>query len=428
MTDYYDHVNKPLLDCINSASTNIIEFGCANGRLGEEFKKAHTAAKWTGIDNNIDALHKAAYRLDNVIMMDLNRPRNNWLRSDYDGVVMGNILEYVINPEKLLTLAHNITDANAKLYCTVTNSCHISLIERMLAGDLSYNEYGVIDKSHTRMFSSSSLFKMLLDCGWLPTTLGNLYASGSEPFTNTLLNAGSILGLPREFVAKNISNLEFVIDAKKFNYTLVDKRASFSVVIPVTDERQLELNINRSPGLLEIEDMEIILVHGAKSAGEAFEQGRKQATREWVVFCHQDVYFPKGSGILLSNKLAQFDAEKTIVGFAGLDNKRLPAGLVVDRDSLFDCAETTTASSMDEFAVVIGRNNAATIDPIFGWHLWATDLCMLNSASIVRVPLFHNSTNTSVGNTTEVNQSIIRLQQKHKGFGKIYTFSGIVEC
>ena len=38
-TNYFDGLNQKLLEAIPADARNVIEFGCANGRLGEAFKR-----------------------------------------------------------------------------------------------------------------------------------------------------------------------------------------------------------------------------------------------------------------------------------------------------------------------------------------------------------------------------------------------------
>jgi hypothetical protein len=180
------------------------------------------------------------------------------------------------------------------------------------------------------------------------------------------------------------------------------------VIVPVNNELQFALNAGRSPGLSEI-GAQLIPCRGAKSASDAFSSGRAQAYGEWLLFCHQDVYFPVGFGFTLSKLLASVPAEhasRTVVGFAGIGTispsdpyaRTFNAGLVIDRAHCYDWPAADAAVSLDEFAVLLHRDSPLEIDPSLGWHLWATDLCLAairgsppTFPKIVRIPVYHNS-------------------------------------
>ena len=183
-------------------------------------------------------------------------------------------------------------------------------------------------------------------------------------------------------------------------------RQPVSVIVPVTNEAQLGLNVLKSPGLREI-NAEVIAVRHAASAAEAYAQGAQEASHAWRLFCHQDVYFPEGHGegddggtLVGGGGVA---AESNVMGFVGMavgdGVPRRASGIVVDRINAWIFAATEQAISVDELCVAIHRDLRYRIDPELGWHLWATDLCLQplldpdarRFTHVARVPLFHNS-------------------------------------
>jgi hypothetical protein len=159
-----------------------------------------------------------------------------------------------------------------------------------------------------------------------------------------------------------------------------------------------------------------------------------------VLLCHQDVYFPQGFGRRLNAVLAQIppeQAEGTLIGFAGIGANRQteasePAGFVIDRLQRFDHPASQAALSLDELAIVLSRRSLHRIDPAIGWHLWATDLC-LNAicthrrfAQIVRLPIFHNSSN-DYRLPAAFYDSAAYLLGKYPGFGPIHTLCGTLD-
>lgn len=164
-------------------------------------------------------------------------------------------------------------------------------------------------------------------------------------------------------------------------------RHPFSVVVPVNDEASFTQNLLASPGLAEVKP-QIIKVTDARSAAEAFESGKAQAKTEWILYVHQDVWWPEGTGFELEAILEDTSLMVDIIGFAGIVNGE-HAGFVIDRGWRFDHPITGIPTSIEEFALLLRRD--VTLDPNLGWHTWGTDLCFRYSAKLVRVPLFHNS-------------------------------------
>jgi 2-polyprenyl-3-methyl-5-hydroxy-6-metoxy-1,4-benzoquinol methylase len=409
MNSYYDGLNEKLYAAIPSAR-NVLELGCAAGRLGQKYKQSHPKTTWVGVDCNADALELAGQRLDGTFRINLDDDHLDTVGQGYDCVVMGDLLEHLKQPEKILERLAKITTANASLVCCAPNMGHISVLERMLSGDISYDDQGLLDRTHLRFFSCSALFKIFLDSGWLPALHDSYQVGCNNPgLAEKLVEAARLLSVPPATAQRLLFTYQMVVRCKKrSDVVIVGDCTPFSVIVPVNNQAQMQLNILRSPGLTEL-NPQVLLCQGAESAAAAFNWGAGNASSPWLIYCHQDVYFPKGSGHAIANILSQIpesESSRTILGFAGLGVNQTAgeldlakAGLVVDRVNLFDYPESSSAVSIDEFAVVLNRNCKYRIDPRLGWHLWATDLCLQaifdeqqrTHARLLRVPLFHNS-------------------------------------
>lgn len=408
MPDYYEGLNGKLLDAI-PPSKKVLEFGCATGRLGQRYKQLNPSARWHGVDISAASLETALNRLDRVWTADLDSVDVGVFERDYDCVVFGDALEHLKEPERLLLALARITTADAQLVCCVPNMTHISIIERMLIGDLVYDLNGLMDRTHLRFFSQCSIFKLLLDSGWLPHLRDTYHTDYPNPAViEGLIACARKLGVSEEAARRTLFTYQMIITCTRGQQSIHKETVPVSAIVPVNNEVQFALNVGRSPGLMEI-GAQVLPCRGAKSAAEAFGHGRMQASGEWLLFCHQDVYFPAGSGFALSNLLASLPTERaarTLIGFVGIGttspsdpySQTFNAGLVIDRVHRYDWPAADMAVSLDELAVVVHRDTSLEIDPSLGWHLWATDLCLaaiqLQPSAftrIVRVPIYHNS-------------------------------------
>jgi 2-polyprenyl-3-methyl-5-hydroxy-6-metoxy-1,4-benzoquinol methylase len=404
----YDGLNEKLYAAIPTAR-RVLEFGCGRGTLGEKYKQAHPGAFWAGVDSHAQALAVAGERLDATYQLNVDDGLADGFGEKFDCVVFSDLLEHLKQPEEFLARLRAFTTPDATLVCCVPNMGHISVLERMLMGDLCCDREGLLDGTHLRLFSQRSLFKLLLDAGWLPDLQDEDTADHADRgLISRLIEVAGEMGVPQAAAARHLFTYRMIVRCSKN----ADREAAdaagglFSVIVPVTNEAQLKLNVLRSPGLQEV-NAEVILVRNAASAAEAFAAGARHASSPWRLFCHQDVYFPRGAGRATQSLLAGMsgdDPASHLIGFAGLgvDGKRAGcAGLLVDRTKLFDFPGTSQAISIDEFCVALHRDVEYSIDASLGWHLWGTDLCLqaihrkagARFARIVRVPLFHNSTN-----------------------------------
>jgi SAM-dependent methyltransferase len=416
MNGYYDGLNVKLLKAIPDDARRVLELGCANGRLGRAFKQEHPQTVWWGVDVAEPALAVAAEHLDRVFKLDLDAADLSALEGGFDVVVIGDLLEHLRNPARLLESLYDLTSRDARIVCCLPNMTHLSVIQRMVAGDMAYDDAGLLDRTHTCFYSPSSAFKVFLDAGWLPNMQDSYRVEGPpSDFAAHVVRAAEALGVPAATALRNLGLYQMILVCSKWDMPELQQPGPMrplSVIVPVNRPWQHELNIARSPGLKEVQ-AEVICVQGAASAADAFEKGVRRASHAWRVMLHQDVYLPAGTGFALARRLAELEASgahRAPVGFAGLsavstsDPTRVAyAGRVIDRTNLFDHGASTQAVSIDEFAVALHAECPVSIDASLGWHLWGTDLClqMLElegrpCATVLDVPLFHNSTNDYV--------------------------------
>jgi hypothetical protein len=360
----------------------VVELAGADGRLAAAYRNAFPGVEWTHADPG------------------------EAVQGRFDLVVLDQSLGRLPDPVAALRGLWPELAADARLVCGVPNAAHAQVFAQLLMGDLTYRPGGLFAPDRPRAYTQSSAFKVLLDSGWLPN-LVNVASTplSDDPATRALIAAAGFAGAPESSARRNFGAVEWIVSAKPWSDRDLPKgRARISVVVAVNRRLQHHLNVEASPGLAEI-GAEIVAVVGATSAADALEQGRARATGDWIVYCHQDVYFPAGTGAAIAREADRLDQTAhgdRLVGFAGLtkDGEGPPrhAGLVIDRMSLFDQPGTEKAVSIDEFAVMLRRDSVHRIDPALGWHLWGTDLILAGStpAEIVRVPLFHNSLNDGV--------------------------------
>jgi 2-polyprenyl-3-methyl-5-hydroxy-6-metoxy-1,4-benzoquinol methylase len=439
--NYYDGLNQKLLEAIPTDARRVLELGCANGRLGQRYKELHEQVTWHGVELSPDAAQAARAHLDQVMQLDLDRADLSGLEGGYDTIVIGDLLEHLHDPGRMLEALYELGSSDAKIVCCLPNMSHLSVIQRLIAGDISYDPNGLLDRTHVRFFSPSSAFKLFLDAGWLPHMQDQYrFDLPQTPFTARVVEAAQALGIPAVTALQNFDCYQMILVCAKWpmqRLLMPGKRAPFSVIVPINRPWQYELNIARSPGLQEV-GAQVICVQ-ADSAAAAFDKGAAQATQAWRVMAHQDVYFPRGTGYALAQQLGAIEAAGLTgapIGFAGLSadpaepGATRHAGLVIDRRHLFRNAPAQTGVSIDELAVALHADSRLVIDPQLGWHLWATDLCLQAEAladrpigQILDVPLFHNSS-TDCTLPKEFHDSARHLMSKHPQRLSIPTLCG----
>ena len=416
------------------AARRVLAIGCGDGQLEHAYRRLHAGVQWRDA-NHLSDLADIDAPCDLIVLgsgLSLSPELGTGMTPSGHGP---------IDPQQLLQALGNLATADATLVLQLKNSATLSAIERLIEADLteSPDPVGETPGGH----SPSSVYKLLMDAGWMPSLAGRRDAKPpTQGVAAAALAMADVLDIPRGTAQRTLSIDQFVVCAKRLFGPAPDcsDSACFDVVVPTTRERQLRLNIAQSPGLREV-DAHVVSCRHAGNAAEALQQALSHCTADWVLLCHQDVYFPSGFGQRLNALLAEIPAQerdRTLIGFVGMavnagTHRYEAAGFVVDRLHAADHPASDKAVSIDELAVVLSRHSIHRIDPALGWHLWATDLCLTSICShqqfprIVRLPLFHNSV-TDYVLPAGFHDSAALLAVKHPTFGPIPTLCGTIDA
>lgn len=400
------------------AATRVLQLGPEADTLRQAYLALHPGCEW---HTPHAAVAAGAGLFDLIVLCE------GWLQAG--------------DPSALLQALHAHSAPSARLFIEARNHANYAMLQRWAEGDLTDHDDGPLAQAQLRHASHASLCKLLLDTGWAPTLALETAGAPADPaFAGAALALAASLGLPAATAQRQFGTERRIVQAQRCfaPFAGATGPARFAVVVPTTRESQLQLNIECSPGLHEV-DARIVSIRHAQSPADALESALIHVDADWVLLCHQDIYFPAGFGHRLNEFLAGIsptEAERTLIGFAGVGlnphtGATAPAGFVIDRGHRFDHLASAAAVSIDELAIVVSRHSIHHIDPAMGWHLWATDLCLAALCThqvfpqIVRMPLFHNSVN-DYQLPPAFHTAAQRLVAKYPGFGPIHTLCGVI--
>lgn len=387
----------------------VLELGRPDSRMGDAYSQRHPHAQWVRADADAITLAK--------------------IEGPFDLLVLSNGLP----PLAVLDVASTKMSPDSTLVAAIENAASWASLAQLIEAD--------VDAVDTPL-SPASAYKRLLDAGWMPMLadqhVGLPPAAALAAATAPLADA---LSVPRRTADRTLGMARAIVQAVR-GFDDAPRRAGqalFSVVVPTTRETQLRANVERSPGLQEV-NAQVISYRGARSPAEALSQSLSHCNSDWVLFCHQDVYFPRGFGEQLNAVLAEVPANaraSALFGFIGMGVNRAtlacePAGFVIDRLHRASHPASDAVLSIDELAIVVARESIHHIDPALGWHLWATDMCLTAVCThavfprIVRLPVFHNSSNDYVL-PASFQDAAATLRRKYPEFGPIHTLCGTLQ-
>lgn len=430
------------------AASRVLELGCGAGELAQAYKARHGACHWVGVACRPLSLEQVLPQVDQALHVDLHTTSIHSLQGAPFDLIVINRLERLPHAAKVLAELGALLSPGGNLFVLAENHACLSGMARLVEADpstghaASADDACSMDAAHPRFQSHSTINKLMLDAGWTPSLADH---QPDQPIDDKLAAAvrymGDALGVPAGCADRVHRMKHFIFRGQRHFDDAVpaSSKALFDVVVPTTKEQQLRVNVEQSPGLKEVQARIISYRHAATPA-EVVEESRQHVHSDWILLCHQDIYFPKGFGQRLNALLASIPAEQrasTLLGFVGMGINRQteqpePAGFVIDRVNCADHPASDAVVSIDELAIVIARDSIHQIDPHIGWHLWATDLCLTSICThrvfprIERLPVFHN-TQSGWQLPEAFFDSAEYILQKHSAFSTIHSLCGTID-
>jgi SAM-dependent methyltransferase len=411
---YYAGVNRALLEAVPETAQRILEIGCAEGNFGEALKESAPGRTVFGVEMHPQAARRAADKLDRVFAIDVAAKDPPLEDGAVDCIVFGDVLEHLVDPEEVLRRLRRFLTDDGVVVCSIPNLQHHTMLTALLTGDFQYTSAGLLDATHLRFFTASTITKLMLDAGYEPSFVDTIGVACPD----TLLNAARPLfdrfKLHPARMAHYLSAYQYIVRGRPIAGRATGAEASaedvaLSVVACVSDEASLQANLLASPCLAGGGPHEVMLARGCASAAEGLNAGIERARNPLVVLTHQDVYLPRGWPERLLRAYRQAETRFGPIGVAGVygvvetPSGQRRVGHVVDRDILRaeETALPCPVATLDELLLVVPRGTPLRLDGSLGFHFYGADLCLAARArGLEAVALdalcFHNSRTVDV--------------------------------
>ncbi|NWG16123.1 MAG: methyltransferase domain-containing protein [Chloroflexi bacterium] len=167
--------------------SRVLELGCASGYLSGYMEQA-LGCRVTGLEADPAATAIAAQRCSEVHTVDLDAPDAlEAARSSapYDVLLAAAVLEHLKYPERLLQQARALLSPGARVIVSLPNIAYWRLRLMLLAGRFDYSDYGVMDRTHLRLYTARTGRALLEDQGY-PVEALHIAGSGLQNAVHAL--------------------------------------------------------------------------------------------------------------------------------------------------------------------------------------------------------------------------------------------------
>ncbi|MDZ7334585.1 MAG: class I SAM-dependent methyltransferase [candidate division KSB1 bacterium] len=166
--DYYSHVRSDLLKLLPSQLTleKVLDVGCGVGVTGQYLKDQMRVKEVVGIELNAEAAHQARAVLDQVVIGDIQQIELPFGPDHFDCIICADLLEHLFNPWAVLNKLKAYLKPTGWMLLSVPNVQHWSMIVNLLRGEWRYQHEGILDNTHIRFFTRSSVRDMVEQAGY----------------------------------------------------------------------------------------------------------------------------------------------------------------------------------------------------------------------------------------------------------------------
>ena len=185
--DWYYSDRKEMVKFIPPNVTRMLDVGCGEGRFSQIIKSILSVEVW-GIEIYKAAAEKAKTVLDNVLIGDIERGEITLPDDYFDCILFFDVLEHLHDPWTVLQNIGKSLKERGYIVASIPNIRHYEIVKDLvLYRRWEYESWGVLDKTHLRFFTASSIIKMFERCGYNIITMEGI-RGGKFPWKFGLLN------------------------------------------------------------------------------------------------------------------------------------------------------------------------------------------------------------------------------------------------
>ena len=233
LKDKFDSPHKRTIDGIKEGS-HVLDIGCNSSKLAKILIDSKNC-KVTSIDKS-KKLENSSF-IEKYISFDLDNglPDLNYNKFDY--ILLLDVIEHLKNPEEFMAKLKHKTEKNPNLTIIASTGNVAFLIIRLmlLFGSFNYGNKGILDKTHTRLFTFSSFKQLMLQSGF------NIRKISGVPAPIALVTGDNILG-------------KFLLNINKF-FILISKTVfSYQIYFEIKPQISTDLLLDKATSKAENEE------------------------------------------------------------------------------------------------------------------------------------------------------------------------------
>ena len=163
--DYFAEMRPEMLPFVPAHCRRVLDVGCGAGAFGELLKQNRKIEVW-GVEPVRSAAVEASSKLDRVINGPFD-PETELPAGTFDCVIFNDVLEHMLAPEQALRYAKALLSSGGVIVASIPNIRTLPILWQLVFhARWEYTDCGLLDKTHLRFFTKSSIEEMFRSEGY----------------------------------------------------------------------------------------------------------------------------------------------------------------------------------------------------------------------------------------------------------------------
>ncbi|HXN55147.1 MAG TPA: class I SAM-dependent methyltransferase [Myxococcales bacterium] len=159
----------------------VLDLGASTGELGR-YLRAQKGCTVDGVEVEpaMATIARPHYRTLFELDLETGTLADRFPRASYDAIVCADVLEHLRNPGRVLGQLQALLTPAGRVLISLPNIGYAGVVAGLLAGEFKYRPVGLLDSTHLRFFTRSSLLELLAENGFHARSIRPLYADVSR--------------------------------------------------------------------------------------------------------------------------------------------------------------------------------------------------------------------------------------------------------
>ena len=158
------HSGHAKLLALVGTGKRVLDVGCSSGYLARPLVARGCTV--VGLELDPAAAAEARDVCEEVLVGDVETMELPFEPGSFDVVLCGDLIEHLRDPEAFLARVRPFLKAGGRLVLTTPNVANWAMRLGLLAGRWTYTERGILDRTHTHLFTRSTLVETLERAGY----------------------------------------------------------------------------------------------------------------------------------------------------------------------------------------------------------------------------------------------------------------------